>query len=233
MGRVQPVRVFSDAAISHALLDAYRRGFFPMADDPDGPWGGQLLWLSPEPRGIMPLSEAEGFHIPRRLKDRLRRCPFSITTDTCFEEVILACAEPRAYEPKSWIDDRIVEMYTALHRQGHAHSIEVWLGPGERTGGERGLVGGLYGVRIGAAFFAESKFSRPAIGGTDASKVALVRTVEHLRTLGFDLMDVQFWNEHLDQFGCLEIPRAEYLRRLAGAVARTVAWRPLSLAATA
>jgi leucyl/phenylalanyl-tRNA--protein transferase len=225
--------VLSDAAISQALLDAYRRGFFPMADEEGGPWGGQLLWLNPDPRGIMPLSEAEGFHVPRRLKDRLRRCPFSITTDTCFEAVIRACAEPRPYEEKSWIDERVVEMYTALHRQGHAHSVEVWLGPGGAARGERRLVGGLYGVRIGAAFFAESKFSRPAIGGTDASKVALVRTVEHLRGLGFELMDVQFWNEHLDQFGCLEIPRAEYLLRLEEAVDRPVAWRPLALHATA
>jgi leucyl/phenylalanyl-tRNA---protein transferase len=224
--------VHSDAAVSHALLDAYRRGFFPMADDPGGPWGGQLLWLSPEPRGIMPLTEPDGFHIPRRLKDRLRRCPFSITTDTRFEEVIRACAEPRPGEPGTWIDDRIIHMYTALHRQGHAHSVEVWLGPNDTTGGERRLVGGLYGVRIGAAFFAESKFSRPARGGTDASKVALARTVEHLHALGFTLMDVQFWNEHLAQFGCQEIPRAEYLKRLNAALAKTVEWRPLTLPAT-
>jgi leucyl/phenylalanyl-tRNA---protein transferase len=225
--------VHSDAAISQALLDAYRRGFFPMADDENGPWGGQLLWLSPDPRGIMPLAEAEGFHVARRLKDTLRRCPFSLSTDTAFEDVIRGCAEPRTYEPRSWIDSRIIEMYTALHRQGHAHSVEVWLGPSGAIGGERRLVGGLYGVRIGAAFFAESKFSRPAIGGTDASKVALVRTVEHLRGLGFGLMDVQFRNGHLDRFGCLEIPRAEYLKRLNAALARPVTWRSLSIPASA
>jgi leucyl/phenylalanyl-tRNA--protein transferase len=222
--------VLSDTAIAGALLDAYRRGFFPMADEEDGPWGGQLLWLSPEPRGIMPLTEAEGFHIPRRLRETLRRCPFSLTTDAAFGDVIRGCAEPRSYEPKTWIDGRIIEMYTALHRQGHAHSIEVWRGPD--AAGPRRLVGGLYGVRIGAAFFAESKFSRPAIGGTDASKVALVRTVGHLHALGFELMDVQFRNDHLDRFGCAEVPRAEYLRRLKAASARPVAWRPLVAPAT-
>jgi leucyl/phenylalanyl-tRNA--protein transferase len=221
--------VQNDSVVSQALVDAYRRGFFPMADDPEGPWRGQLLWLSPDPRGVIPLTEAEGFHIPRRLSARLRRCPFRVTTDTAFERVIRACAEPRPQEEKSWIDERIVGMYTALHRQGHAHSVEAWLDGAEGSA----LVGGLYGVRIGAAFFAESKFCRPGAGGTDASKVALVRTVEHLRGLGFALLDVQFWNEHLDQFGCREIGREEYLRRLGAAVEKPATWARLNVAATA
>jgi leucyl/phenylalanyl-tRNA--protein transferase len=219
-----------------ALLGAYREGYFPMAD-PDRP-GGPLLWFNPDPRAILPLSEAEGLHIPRRLRDRVRSGRFRITTDTAFGEVIRACADPRKDEPHSWIDPRIVSLYSALHEAGYAHSVEAWLptsplegevaahraAGGGSTPGH--LVGGLYGVHIGSAFFAESKFSRPAHGGTDASKVCLVHLVAHLRRRGFSLLDVQFWNPHLEQFGCREIPRSAYLAQLAAAVETPCEWLP-------
>lgn len=210
----------------HPLLSAYRQGYFPMAD-PDARGRDRIHWYNPDPRGIIPLEPkgpgVEGFHIPRRLRDRVRSGRFQITSDTAFREVITACSEPRPDEPKSWIDSQIIEAYTALHQAGHASSIEAWL-PDES--GKPVLVGGLYGVRIGAAFFAESKFSRPALGGTDASKVCLVHLVLHLRRRGYTLLDTQFWNPHIAQFGCVEIPRREYLRRLQAAIDRPVAWEP-------
>ena len=196
-----------------ALLGAYRRGLFPMAD-PRRP--GSLDWYWPDPRGVIPLTEAEGLHIPRRLRDRVRSGRFTITADAAFPAVIRACAGPRRDEPASWIDARIIDLYTGLHRAGHAHSLEAWLGAQ--------LVGGFYGVHIGGAFFAESKFSRPALGGTDASKVCLAHLLAHLRRRGFTLLDVQFWNPHLEQFGCREIPRSRYIAALAAAVDLPVSW---------
>jgi leucyl/phenylalanyl-tRNA---protein transferase len=205
------------------LLNAYRQGFFPMAEPAFGPHS-PLFWLSPDPRGIMPLTEEEGFHIPRRLLDRIRRKPFVITCDEAFEQVIRSCAAPRWYEHETWISARIIELYSLMHRRGHAHSVEAWL----ERGRERTLVGGLYGLHIGSAFFAESKFCRPDLGGTDASKIVLVALVEHLRARGFRLLDVQMWNEHLDRFGCVEIPREQYLERLREAIALNVEWAPFS-----
>lgn len=202
------------------MLEAYRGGFFPMAD-PDRP-ASDLLWFNPDPRGVIPLTEAEGLHVPRRLRDRVRSGRFEVTSDGAFGEVIRGCAAPRATADSSWIDGRIIALYSALHETGHAHSVEAWL----TEGGSRVLVGGLYGVHIGGAFFAESKFSRPEIGGTDASKVCLVHLIEHLRRRGVVLLDVQFWNPHLDQFGCHEIPQREYLARLGRAVMLPVAWAP-------
>lgn len=205
------------------LLAAYREGCFPMAD-PDGRAGrpGEILWFNPDPRGIMPITEAEGFHIPRTLRSRVRSGRFRITTDRTFVDVMRGCALPRPDEPTSWIDQTIIDAYTALHVAGHAHSIEAWL-PGD--GGDV-LVGGLYGVHIGSAFFAESKFSRPDLGGTDASKVCLVHLVLHLRRRGFTLLDTQFWNPHIAQFGCKEIRRKAYLARLAAAVDCPAPWLP-------
>ena len=219
------------------LVEAYRQGYFPMAPD------GAMDWHNPDPRGVIPLSEGEGLHIPRRLRDRVRSGRFAITTDVAFEAVVRGCALPRPSEPKSWIDERIVRAYAALHEAGHAHSIEAWLGEDgmQRGAGKAGpthplgpwieggggvLVGGLYGVHIGGAFFAESKFSLPALGGTDASKVCLAHLIAHLRRRGFTLLDTQFWNPHIGQFGCMEIPRAEYLVRLGAAVASPVEWLP-------
>jgi leucyl/phenylalanyl-tRNA--protein transferase len=202
-----------------ALLRAYRAGYFPMGDNESG--GGPVRWYNPDPRGVMPLDD--GFHVPRRLAERVRSGAFDVTPARGLAAVCGAWGAPRPPpgEQKSWIDERIIGAYTALHLAGHAHSIEAWVpGPG---GPE--LAGGLYGVHIGAAFFAESKFYRPG-KGTDASKVCLVRMVDHLRARGFELLDVQFWNPHIAQFGCVEIPRAEYLDRLKRATAREVEWLP-------
>jgi leucyl/phenylalanyl-tRNA--protein transferase len=213
------------------LLEAYRRGYFPMAD-PEGHAGtpGAIVWLNPDPRGILPLTEDEGLHWPRRLRERVRSRRFVISADRAFEEVMRGCAEPRPGELGTWIDERFVGAYGLLHEAGHAHSVEAWV-VGERDGTSTGgtpvsrvLVGGVYGVHIGGAFFAESKFCRPALGGTDASKVCLVHLVQHLMRRGFVLLDTQFWNAHIGQFGCREIPRAEYLRRLTAAAAMEVSW---------
>ena len=176
-----------------ALLSAYANGWFPMAVAP-----GEIRWYSPDPRGIIPL---DTFHVPSRLTRSLRAHPFEIRVDTSFAAVIAACAE-RPDADGNWIDHEIVESYTALHAQGHAHSVEAWQ--------QDRLVGGLYGVALGGAFFGESMFHRV----TDASKVAVVATVEHLVAHGFTLFDVQWVTDHLLQFGAIEIPRRRYLRLL-------------------
>ena len=199
------------------LLWAYRHGVFPMAD----PLSDRIEWFCPDPRALIPLGDR--FHVRKSLERRVRKRPFDITTDRAFEEVIAACAAPRTYESLSWIDDRIIRRYVELHRLGHAHSVEAWL--------DGKLVGGLYGVHVGAAFFGESMFVRPELGGTDASKICLVHLVHHLRSRSFRLLDTQFSNQHLEQFGCVEIPAAEYLERLAEAIDQPVIWQPFEPAA--
>lgn len=182
------------------LLRAYAEGIFPMAErrgDTD------LFWVSPEMRGIIPL---DAFHIPRRLARTVRSGRFKVTADMAFADVMRACAEPADDRPESWINDEILRLYTALHAAGHAHSIECW-----RNGK---LVGGLYGVKLGGAFFGESMFTRER----DASKVALVHLVARLRRGGFSLLDTQFLTAHLARFGTIEIPRAQYHDLLARAI---------------
>lgn len=178
------------------LISAYASGWFPMAVGP-----GEIEWFSPDPRGVIPL---EDFHVPRRLARVVRRGTFTIRIDRAFEQVIRACAadDRDSEDPGTWIDDEIVESYCALHARGVAHSIEAWQ--------DDRLVGGLYGVALGGAFFGESMFHRV----TDASKVALVALVERLRARGFRLLDTQWVTEHLAQFGAIEIPRRQYLRLL-------------------
>jgi leucyl/phenylalanyl-tRNA--protein transferase len=218
----------SELQIVRAILDAYRDGAFPMAD----PETGRIDWFSPDPRALMPLAlesargAGDGFHISRSLARTLRSGRFILTADTAFERVIRACAEQRRPEDGTWIDERIVRWYTALHRRRHAHSIEAWLPAGDTSQGPL-LVGGVYGVSIGAAFFAESMFSRPGLGGTDASKVCLATLVAHLRRCGYTLMDVQLRNPHTDQFGVYTVRRAKYLKLLAAAVAQPDRWKPL------
>ena len=182
------------------LLLAYRAGIFPMAERRDDP---SLFWVSPEQRGIIPL---QGFHLPRRLARTVKSDRFTVKVDTAFEAVMGECAAPAYGRNESWINDEILALYTALHRQGFAHSVECWR--------EGKLVGGLYGVAIGAAFFGESMFSRER----DASKVALVHLVARLILGGFTLLDTQFLTSHLAQFGAVEIPRADYMSLLADAV---------------
>jgi leucyl/phenylalanyl-tRNA--protein transferase len=189
------------------LIRAYAAGIFPMAESGDDP---EIFWVDPERRGVLPL---DAFHLPRRLRRTLRAGPFEVRCDTAFEAVVRACAEPAPDRPKTWINERIIRLYTALHRQGFAHSVEAW------HAGE--LAGGLYGVALGGAYFGESMFSR----ATDASKVALAHLVARLRLGGFTLLDTQFVTEHLRQFGALEISRAEYHQRLNEALARTAYFR--------
>ena len=185
---------------AHVLVSAYARGWFPMAVE-----AGDIRWYSPDPRGILPL---DGFHVPSRLGRVVRGHRFRVEIDRDFPAVIRGCAADRGDDdPGTWIDDEILESYVALHQAGIAHSVEAW--DGDR------LAGGLYGVAIGGAFFGESMFHRV----TDASKVALVALVERLRTRGFRLLDIQWVTPHLERFGAIEIPRREYLRALAAAVA--------------
>jgi len=188
------------------VLRAYAEGVFPMAERREDP---ELYWVSPEWRGIIPL---DGFHIPKRLARTVRGDRFTVTSDIAFREVMLACAEPKPGREQSWINSEIIRLYTALHATGHAHSVECWR--------EGKLVGGLYGVSLGAAFFGESMFSRE----TDASKVALVHLVSRLIEGGYVLLDTQFLTEHLARFGTIEIPRNEYLARLRRAIAREAYW---------
>ncbi|MGE5270742.1 MAG: leucyl/phenylalanyl-tRNA--protein transferase [Thiohalocapsa sp.] len=182
------------------LLQAYAAGIFPMAESADDP---ELFWVDPKRRGIIPL---DAFHVPRRLKRVLRQGRFTVRADTAFAAVIRGCAEASETRPSTWINDEIVQLYTALHRRGLAHSVECWHADA--------LVGGLYGVSLGAAFFGESMFSRV----TDASKVALVHLVARLRAGGYRLLDTQFVTPHLAQFGAIEISRARYHRLLADAL---------------
>ena len=185
---------------SELLVSAYASGWFPMAVDP-----GEIRWYSPDPRGIIPL---EAFHVPSRLARVVRAGRFRIEIDRDFESVIRACAEAerRDGDPGTWIDGEIIESYCALHRAGLAHSVEA------RQDGR--LMGGLYGVALGGAFFGESMFHR----ATDASKVALVALVERLRARGYQLLDLQWVTPHLEQFGAIEIPRRTYLKMLEEAV---------------
>jgi leucyl/phenylalanyl-tRNA--protein transferase len=175
------------------LLTAYRHGTFPMAVDKRG----RIGWFSPDPRAVIPLDAR--FHIPHGLRRVLNQKKFEITTDTDFDTVIRECGKRRE---GTWISKGIIDSYGNLHRLGYAHSVET------RLDGK--LVGGLYGVALGGAFFGESMFHR----ATDASKVALVALVERLRANGFVLLDTQWTTPHLQQFGTYEIPRHEYLWQL-------------------
>lgn len=183
------------------LLRAYSIGLFPMADSADDP---DLFWVEPELRGVIPL---DAFHVSHSLAKAMRRKPFDIRFNTAFEAVIGSCAEAVDNRPSTWINGRIRALYTTLHRMGHAHSVEAWEG--------EVLVGGLYGVSLGAAFFGESMFSRR----TNASKICLVNLVERLRRGGFRLLDTQFTTEHLKGFGAIDVPKAQYEDMLARAVA--------------
>jgi leucyl/phenylalanyl-tRNA--protein transferase len=184
------------------LLRAYAIGVFPMAEDRDDP---DLFWVDPRMRGIIPLDD---FHVPRRLRRTVRNGGFRVTVDSAFEATIEACAESTELRPRTWINDRIIMLYTSLYHLGFAHSVECWLG--------RRLIGGLYGVAMGGAFFGESMFSRQS----DASKIALIHLVARLRAGGFSLLDSQFITRHLRRFGAIEIPRGEYRQRLAEALKR-------------
>lgn len=179
------------------LLQGYAIGIFPMAEHRDD---AEIFWVDPKRRGIIPLNR---FRLSRSLKRRLRNCGFRVTIDTDFAGVVDGCAD----RAETWINTEIRQHYLSLFNAGHAHSLEIWEGDD--------LVGGVYGVAIGAAFFGESMFSRR----TDASKIALAYLVDRLKMAGFQLFDTQFLTAHLASLGAVEITRAEYHRRLAIAIA--------------
>lgn len=183
-----------------ALLRCYANGVFPMGEARDDP---RVFLVEPDQRGIFPL---DGFHIPTRLKRTVRGEPFDIRVNTAFLSVVDACASPAKGREDTWINAPIRRLYGELHAMGHAHSVECWK--------DEVLVGGLYGVTLGSAFFGESMFSRM----TDASKVALVHLVARLKRGSFTLLDAQFITEHLTRFGAQEIPQSAYLRKLGPAL---------------
>lgn len=186
----------TDTRLHPALLRrAYAMGYFPMPHgDPE-----EIAWFHPDPRAILPL---DGFHVSRSLARTLRRGRFSVTRDRAFRDVMRGCAD----RAETWINDEFLEAYGALHDEGDAHSVEVWL--------DGTLVGGVYGVSLGGAFFAESMFHR----ATDASKVALHHLTGHLRDRGFALLETQFLTPHLESLGVIEIDALDYMRRLEAAL---------------
>lgn len=192
-----------DLIDANYLLSAYASGLFPMALD-----SGEIGWFAPNPRGVIPL---DGFHVPKGLRRVLKKRPFEIRVDTAFLDVIEGCAD----REETWISETILRSYMELHRLGYAHSVEAW------QDGE--LVGGLYGVRLRGAFFGESMFSRVS----EASKVCLVALVERLKRGGFVLLDAQWNNAHLAQFGCEEIDGEEYAAILAEAMEGEGEWDSL------
>lgn len=185
------------------LLRAYAIGIFPMAESREA---GEIHWIDPDRRGILPL---ERFHVPRKLRRTVRQRPFEVRCDSNFEAVLDGCAEPAPGRPDTWINPTIRRLYGELHAMGFAHSVECWR--------EGVLVGGLYGVSLGAAFFGESMFSR----ARDASKVALVHLVARLKRSGYCLLDTQFTTQHLRQFGAIDVSRAAYKQLLSRALAQT------------
>ena len=184
------------------VLYGYRHGIFPMADPDED---DAVYWFRPDPRAILPLDR---FHVPRNLERLVRRGTFEVTSDRAFDSVMRQCADRES----TWISQEIIDVYTDLHRRGFAHSVEVW--------SEGRLVGGLYGVVLGGAFFGESMFHRVS----NASKVALVHLVERLRTGGFVLLDTQYATPHLEQFGVFELPAEEYEAKLANALRVPAEW---------
>lgn len=190
-------------------------GIFPMARAADDP---NVEWIDPPERGVIPIDRPQ---IPARLARTVRTTSLRVLADTNFREVMLACAEPAAGRPSTWINEPILDGYCKLFETGHAHSIEVWDG--------ETLVGGLYGVHLGSAFFGESMFSRVR----DASKIALVHLIARLRRGGFQLLDAQFVTKHLRQFGAHEVERETYLKQLEAAISRTANFYELGPAGAA
>jgi leucyl/phenylalanyl-tRNA--protein transferase len=183
------------------LLKAYACGIFPMAESAEDP---ALYWIEPELRGVIPL---DSFHVPGRLARTVRTTPCTVRVNRAFDAVIDGCAEPKAGRTRTWINSRIRKIYRALYAEGHCHTVEVY------DGAE--LVGGLYGVSLGRAFFGESMFHH----ARDASKIALVHLVARLIAGGYTLLDTQFVTDHLKIFGALEVPKRQYHRLLEEALA--------------
>lgn len=236
----QPAKPADDRRAVDQILAAYREGWFPMGQ-PDGHGSfDSIEWVQPRRRAILPLDDR--FHIPKSLAQRVRSRRFRITTDVAFEACIRSCSlvTRKAEDDEdpvslTWLAPEIVEAFLLLHNQGHAHSIEAWLPsaspPADRTttildGRSYVLVGGLYGLALGKAFCGESMFHHADLGGTDASKVCLVHLVRHLHARGFELLDAQLANHHTAQFGMYEMPREQYLAKLATLSTQTTPWTP-------
>jgi leucyl/phenylalanyl-tRNA--protein transferase len=185
----------NDSIDYRLLIDAYKQGFFPMADSRNGP----IRWYCPDPRAIIPL---DGLKISRSLRQTIKKKDFEVRIDSAFDEVMRHCAK----RTDTWISEAVIRSYVDLYKIGYAHSVEAWKG--------EVLAGGLYGVSIGSAFFGESMFSL----ARDASKVALVFLVDLLKKAGYQLLDTQFMTPHLRSLGAVEIPRADYLQILIKAV---------------
>jgi len=197
------------------ILHAYCQGIFPMAD----PDTNLIHWYRPDPRAVIPL---DAFHCSRSLRKSIRQRPFTITSDRDFEGVMRQCAAPRSDDDQTWINQDIIHTYTELHQHGFAHSIEAYNEQDQ-------LVGGLYGIRIRGAFFAESMFCVPDKGGTNASKICLTALVDHMNQRAFTLLDVQYTNPLLEHFGCVEITCDEYINRLNSALQQEhTDWHPFS-----
>ncbi len=193
---------------AQTLLDAYRQGIFPWYSDPD-----PILWWSPDPRCIL---EPHHVHISKSMKKVLKRNHFSVTWNSAFLEVIQACAAARAYTKETWITDHMLEAYMQLHRKGIAHSLEVWQ--------DNKLVGGLYGLAIGAVFFGESMFSI----ANNSSKFAFIKLCESLEQSGFRLIDCQVESEHLCRLGAYTVPRDQFLLQLKSALTIDIKQAPWS-----
>jgi len=194
------------------LITAYTHGAFPMAKTREG----EVSWYTADPRAIFPITHSDpagAFHVPRSLKKLARQNPFNIRVNQHFEAVIRACAEPRPGDDETWINKTIINVFTRAHHAGFSHCVSA-----HDTNGE--LVGGIYGLALGGAFFAESMFSRVPNG----SKLCLLHLVKHLQDRGFILLDVQFTNPHLEQFGVAEIDAADYERRLSEAFSMGRLW---------
>lgn len=205
--------MFHHVGIAHrfdpeTVLAAYGQGVFPMGDD-----DGTIHWLVSDPRFVLPIG---ALHVPRSLARVARRAPFEIRVDTAFRRVMESCANDRGNESLNWITPRMIDVYEQLHQGGFAHSVEAW------SGGV--LVGGLYGVALGGAFFGESMFTRIDLGGTNASKLCLLHLDSLLERLGFVLLDSQEKNAHMDQFGGELISFAEYQGRLVEALTLEPTW---------
>lgn len=217
--------------LADMFLKAYRQGAFPMADITDAPATDQELpealeihWYRPKLRGILPL-ENDALRVPSGIARTIRRQRFTMTCDTQFGRVIRECARPRpSHSGGQWLDQTLVDCYTLLHGRQLAHSIEAW----KDIDGQPELVGGLYGLSIGGVFCAESMFTALERGGSGASSACLVTLWHHLRSCGYDMLDVQMANPHTQQFGVIEITDRAYLRRIKTSMQREDCWRPLS-----
>jgi leucyl/phenylalanyl-tRNA--protein transferase len=216
-------------------LALYQRGFFPMGDPLAYPFDGrEVRWHQPEVRAVLPLTNAAGLHVPRTIARELRRSRFDFRTDTAFRDVILGCAQPRGPIDLPWVCGRLVAMFTALHAAGHAHSFEAWRRDPDT--GDEALVGGVCGLSIGAAFFAESMFhiprprrpdgSRHPLDGTNASSCALVALCQHLDRCGYKLLDIQMTTDHTARFGATDVNADDFLERLAQITESRDCWRP-------